>query len=105
MEEYLPDPQLRCERWKYSSVFGPSLLLVAAPDTAAAQAIAWVMEDQDGRRIGDPYQDSDRPGGKYVVWKEQFQPLPDSLTFTVVVGDPGKEYSAEFIVPPPQMPR
>lgn len=102
MEKYTPDPQVPYELWKYSSVFGPSLLLVAAPGSAAAQAIAWVIDDQDGRRIDDGYQDSGRPGGEYVVWKEQFQPLPSSQTFKVVVGDPGKEYSAEFIAPPPR---
>ena len=109
MEEEVPEPQMATLRWRYSSVFGPSLLLlVAIPGSAAARAIAWVIDDQDGRRIDDGYHSSERserPDGDYVVWKEQFKPLPDSRTFKVAVGDPGEEYSAEFIAPPPHTPR
>jgi hypothetical protein len=108
MEKYTPDPQLPYERWKYSSVFGPSLLLVAAPGSAAAKAIAWTIDDQEGRQIDDGYYHSGRfyrDPGDYVIWKEQFKPLPDSRTFKVVIGDPGEEYSAEFIAAPPRMPQ
>ena len=91
MERYMPDPQVPYERWKCSSVFGPSLLLVAAPGSAAAKAIAWAIDDQDGRRIDDGYYDRGHfrwDAGDYVIWKEQFKPLPDSRTFKVVIGDP-----------------
>ena len=108
MEKFMPNPQVPFERWTCSSAWGPSLLLVAAPGSAAAKAIVWAIDDQDGRRIDDGYYDRgsfNREAGDYVIWKEQFKPLPDSRTFKVVMGDPGEEYSAEFIAPPPQLPR
>jgi len=108
MEQQMAEPQMPHLLWKYSSVFGPSLLLVAAPGSAAAKAITWAIDDQDGRRIDDGYYDRgsfSRDAGDYVIWKEQFKPLPDSQSFKVIIGDPGDEYSAEFIAPPPQLTR
>jgi hypothetical protein len=80
-------------------------LLVAAPGSAAAHSITWLLEDQEGQRIGESYHSSEDFDADYVVWKEQFKPLPESRTFKAVIGDPGKEYSTEFIAPPPQLPR
>ncbi len=103
MEAEVPEPQMPVLRWSCSSVFGPSLLLIAAPGSAAASSITWLIEDQQGRRIADGYYiPSERLDRDYVLWKEQFQPLPDSRTFKVVVGDRGETYSAEFIAPPPR---
>ena len=103
MEAEVPEPQMPTLRWSCSSVFGPSLLLVAAPGSAAAHSVTWLIEDQQGRRIADGYYiPSERLDRDYVLWKEQFQPQPDSQTFKAVVGDPGESYSVEFIAPPPR---
>jgi hypothetical protein len=106
MDEKVPEPVTAMRNWSYSSVFGPSLLLVAAPGSAAARSITWVIEDQDGQRLEDYYyQSNERSDDGYVICKQQFRPLPASRTFKAVIGDPGKEYSAEFIAPPPRWPR
>lgn len=105
MEQEVPEPQMPVLRWSCSSVFGPSLLLVAAPGSAAVHSVTWLIEDQQGRRIADGYRPSQRLDRDYVLWKEQFQPLPDSRTFKAVIGDPGEPYSAEFVAPPPRDPR
>lgn len=101
----MPKPPDLPLAWGYSSVFGPSLLLVAPSGSAAAKTITWFLEDQEGRRIGDGYIPGEDGGPGYVVWKEQFRPLPGSRTFKAVVGNSGEAYSVEFIAPPPPVPR
>jgi hypothetical protein len=102
LENQVPEPTALPRVWSCHSVFGPSLLMVASPESAAAGNITWRLEDQQGRRIGDDYCTSENRDPGYMVWKEQFHPFPNSQTFNVVVGDPGKEYSVEFMAPPPR---
>lgn len=102
LEKQVPDPAVPSSVWKCHSVFGPSLLMVAAPGSAAAKSITWRLEDQQGQHIGSDYFTSENKEPGYMVWKEQFRPLSNSQTFSVVVGDPGKEYSVEFMAPPPR---
>jgi hypothetical protein len=102
MEDQMPKPQVPPRLWSYNSVFGPSLLLVAAPASAAAKTITLRIEDQEGRRIGRAYFSGENSDPGFSIRKEQFKPLSDSRSIRATVGEPGKEYFVEFIAPPPR---
>lgn len=105
MDEDVPKPSAATQSWSLHSVFGPSLVLVDAPNSIGANAITWRLQDDQGRSIGRDCSTGSDPDEGFRVRAEQFKPHPDSKTVGGVVGDPGEEHVFEFVAEPPRYRR